>query len=460
MSDYVDLVDYYNYDIYDEDPYNDDEFGDQFNVNEYGEGSSHPIPRHNSGWRRLVAEAILHIHNQTYMAKEPCHTSAFTGAKWIAELNVGHPNRMYQAFHMSKTNFLALCQLLESRYGLREAERISCKSKWLYFYGLLGNELTIEVHKSVSNVRGRRFQGVSIMYLMPSTERLRPWPWPREEVHKKIRESKRYFPHFEGAIDGTHIKAHPNPNDIAKWIGRKGYPTQNIMAACDFDMCFIFALSGWEGSAHDTRIFYDCIPRPIIFPIHNKVSPTFIFLPNNSEFHTYGRKTFKGLQLKMYNTASEYYLVDVGYPNIRGFLAPYKGCMYHVPDWRRGRQPRNNFECFNKIHSSLRCTIEKTFGVWKVRWPLICDMPVGYSMETQKGLVTATMTIHNFIRRSNMSDIPFGFCNTRPKFMPYDRGVETTTANGAHGETCQHDDREMNHVRTQIRDHIVANRIR
>lgn len=34
------------------------------------------------------------------------------------------------------------------------------------------------------------------------------------------------------------------------------------MAACDFDMCFTFALTGWEGSAHDTRIFYDCVRDP------------------------------------------------------------------------------------------------------------------------------------------------------------------------------------------------------
>ncbi|KAH7865285.1 hypothetical protein Vadar_004650 [Vaccinium darrowii] len=435
MSDYVDPADYYDYDIYDEDPYNDDEFGDPFNVNEYGEGSSHPIRRHNSGWRRPAAEAILHIHNQTYMAKEPCRTSAFTGAKWIAELNVGHPKRMYQAFRMSKTNFLALCQLLESRYGLRVAERISVQEQVAIFLWIVGqranNRSAQERFQRSGETISRRFRHVLDALNRMAIEWLRPWPWPREEVHKKIRESKRYFPHFEGAIgaiDGTHIKAHPNPNDIAKWIGRKGYPTQNIMAACDFDMCFTFALSGWEGSAHDTRIFYDCIRDAT----------------NNFPHPQQG----------------EYYLVDAGYPNIRGFLAPYKGCTYHVPDWRRGRQPRNNFECFNKIHSSLRCTIERTFGVWKARWPLICDMPVGYSMETQKGLVTATMTIHNFIRRSNMPDIPFAFYDTRPEFMPYERGVETTATNGAHGETCQHDDGEMDHVRTQIRDHIVANRIR
>jgi hypothetical protein len=34
------------------------------------------------------------------------------------------------------------------------------------------------------------------------------------------------------------------------------------MAACDFDLLFTFIMAGWEGSAHDTRIFLDVIRRP------------------------------------------------------------------------------------------------------------------------------------------------------------------------------------------------------
>ena len=30
------------------------------------------------------------------------------------------------------------------------------------------------------------------------------------------------------------------------YFERKGYPTQNVMAACDFDMLFTFVLLGWE----------------------------------------------------------------------------------------------------------------------------------------------------------------------------------------------------------------------
>ncbi|KAH7839368.1 hypothetical protein Vadar_003283 [Vaccinium darrowii] len=141
MSANDDWADYYDYDIYDEDPYNDDEYGDPYNVNEYREELSDPIRCHNSSWSRTraAAEAILAIHNETYMGKEPCHTSAFMGAKWIAKLNVGHPKRMYQAFHISKSIFLALCDLLESRYGLREMERISVEEQVAIFLWIVAS---------------------------------------------------------------------------------------------------------------------------------------------------------------------------------------------------------------------------------------------------------------------------------------------------------------------------------
>ena len=47
----------------------------------------------------------------------------------------------------------------------------------------------------------------------------------------------------------------------AKYIGRKVVTTQNIMDVCDFNMCFTFVWAGWEGTAHDTRIFYEALER-------------------------------------------------------------------------------------------------------------------------------------------------------------------------------------------------------
>jgi hypothetical protein len=33
------------------------------------------------------------------------------------------------------------------------------------------------------------------------------------------------------------------------------------------------------------------------------------------------------------------YVVDVGYPNRLGYLAPYKDERYHMPEWHRGMEP-------------------------------------------------------------------------------------------------------------------------
>jgi hypothetical protein len=43
-------------------------------------------------------------------------------------------------------------------------------------------------------------------------------------------------------------------SELPKYIGRHGYPSQNVMAVCDFDMRFIFVVTGWPGSVHDTRV--------------------------------------------------------------------------------------------------------------------------------------------------------------------------------------------------------------
>jgi hypothetical protein len=43
--------------------------------------------------------------------------------------------------------------------------------------------------------------------------------------------------------------------------GRKHNPTQNVMAAVDFDLKFTYVLAGWEGSTHDALILADAIDR-------------------------------------------------------------------------------------------------------------------------------------------------------------------------------------------------------
>jgi hypothetical protein len=59
--------------------------------------------------------------------------------------------------------------------------------------------------------------------------------------------------------------------------------------------------------------------------------------------------------------AGKYYLVNARYPHIKGYMGPYKGEQHHLSDFRRRSQPRGMYGIFNHAHSSLRCTIERTF---------------------------------------------------------------------------------------------------
>ncbi|XP_020581050.1 putative nuclease HARBI1 [Phalaenopsis equestris] len=179
-----------------------------------------------------------------------------------------------------------------------------------------------------------------------------------------------------GAIDGTHVDARNQNSDKVTFIGRCGSPTQNVMAVCDFNMCFTFVMAGWEGSAHARRGFKTATRDP-----------------NNNFPHP---------------PTGKYYLVDAGYPLQRGYLKPFPDTRYHIPDFARASNvTRGRKEMFNKRHSSLRGVIERTFGVWKKKWVILRDMPP-YNFSKQVHIVCATMALHNYIRRHHSrSDIDF-----------------------------------------------------
>ena len=77
-----------------------------------------------------------------------------------------------------------------------------------------------------------------------------------------------------------------------------------------------------------------------------------------------------------------YYLVDAGYTNGEGFLAPYRGTRYHLSEWREGCAPINYEEYFNMKHASARNVIERCFGLLKMRWAILRS-PSYYLIKTQ-----------------------------------------------------------------------------
>ncbi|KAL6629467.1 hypothetical protein ACP70R_029232 [Stipagrostis hirtigluma subsp. patula] len=104
----------------------------------------------------------------------------------------------------------------------------------------------------------------------------------------------------------------------------------------------------------------------------------------------------------------KYYLVDSGYPNRPGYLAPYRGTKYHLPEFRNGQQPRGMKETFNFLHSSLRNVVERAFGVLKEKWRILKEIP-SFPLGKQTHIIVACMALHNFIRDSAMHDEDFAY---------------------------------------------------
>ena len=95
--------------------------------------------------------------------------------------------------------------------------------------------------------------------------------------------------------------------------------------------------------------------------------------------------------------------MDTGYPNKTGYLTPYRGEKYHLSDFPHGYRPTGSREQFNRVHSSLRNVIERTFGVTKKKWKILSTMP-SYPFQIQVYIVIACIALHNYIRlrvRSN-----------------------------------------------------------
>ncbi|XP_057426609.1 uncharacterized protein LOC130720044 [Lotus japonicus] len=369
----------------------------------------------------LIGQYAIH-----HLCKEPCSDGDQTGHSWVRKILQGHPIRCYQMFRMEKHIFHQLCTELVG-HGLKPTTHVGVEEMVGIFLNIVGhgvgNRLTQEMFQHSGETVSRHFHNVLTACLKLSIAYIKPHDHMFRDSQTKLRNDQRYWPFFKnaiGAIDGTHIPCVVSPSDQARFIGRKGHPTQNIMVVCDWNMCFTFVLPGWEGTAHDARVFDQAITNPSMNFPH---PPT-----------------------------------DAGYPTPKGFLGPYRCERYHLPDFRRQSGFSNHNEVFNYYHSSLRCTIERTFGVWKNRFAILRKMPK-YKIETQVQLVCATMAIHNFIRRHSEMDIDFNHYED-------ENIIVDTNGPNQHGDVNLESSPvlsissspEMDHVRDTIRDQIVMSK--
>uniref|UniRef100_A0ACD5Y6E0 Uncharacterized protein n=1 Tax=Avena sativa TaxID=4498 RepID=A0ACD5Y6E0_AVESA len=134
------------------------------------------------------------------------------------------------------------------------------------------------------------------------------------------------------------------------------------MVACDFDLSFTYASSGWERSASDAGVLNSAIQSGFRVP------------------------------------EGKYYLVDGGYANTPKFLAPYRNVRYHLKEQARGNcRPRDYKELFNLRHARLRNIIERIIGILKMRFPIL-KVATHYPIDTQVKIPLVAMVLHNIIR--------------------------------------------------------------
>lgn len=146
------------------------------------------------------------------------------------------------------------------------------------------------LHRLLNKIVSESFYGKYVK--LPSEDS----PTPPE-----IRANPKLYPFFkdcDGAIDGSHIAALVPSASVARHHNRKGFVSQNVLAACSFDMLFTYILPGWEGSTSDSQVFEDA--RRTDFAV----------------------------------CPGKYFLADAGFPACSFLLVPYRGTRYHLKEAR------------------------------------------------------------------------------------------------------------------------------
>ncbi|XP_058086495.1 protein ALP1-like [Magnolia sinica] len=314
-----------------------------------------------------------------YMFKQPARHGDDERAKFINSIIWASDGDCLDQLRMNRDSFFELCTLIREKTRLRDTRDVSLEEQVVIFLHTLGHNVRNRVlgHRFIRSEEtvSRHFHRVltAIVSLYPDLVKSAGTETPLE-IQANLNWSA-YFQDCLGAIDGTHIPAHVLAVDQASFRNRKGVLSQNVLAACSFDMKFTYVLAGWEGSASDARVLHNAMTR----------SDDPLIVPNG-----------------------KYYVVDAGYAHSPGFMAPYRGVRYHLQKYRTGRAPANIKELFNYRHAQLRNAIERCFGVLKDRFPIL-KSAMQYEFQTQVQIVIACCVLHNYIRTENESRLDSDF---------------------------------------------------
>lgn len=205
-------------------------------------------------------------YEATFMNKTKRIKTGESGLEWVMR-TLADPSDCFDMFRMNRDVFYSLHDLLVCSYGLNSSHKMCSVESLAMFLWILGAPQSIRqavnrFGRSKETV-SRKFDKVLHSVFLLSADVIKPRDPEFRTIHPRL-QSSRFSPHFNnciGAIDGTHIPVVVPSSKLIQHTGRHGYTSQNVLAICDFDMKFTFAVAGWPGSVHDMRVFNDAITK-------------------------------------------------------------------------------------------------------------------------------------------------------------------------------------------------------
>ncbi|GFY88814.1 ribosomal protein PSRP-3/Ycf65 [Actinidia rufa] len=199
----------------------------------------------------------------------------------------------HDQLRVNRHTFMRLCHLL-MQIGLQDSRDVCVAEKvaiflWILSHHTKNRRTQFQFLRSGETI-SRHFNTVLLAVL-----RLHGVLWfhPEPVLPNDLEDRWKWFENCLRALDGTFIPVLPPAETKARYRSRKGDYATNVLGVCSRNLRFIYALSGWEGSATDSRVLANALVRP-----HGLKIP-------------HGR----------------FYLVDAGYTNGPGLLAPYRKCV-------------------------------------------------------------------------------------------------------------------------------------
>ncbi|MQL74611.1 hypothetical protein Taro_006969 [Colocasia esculenta] len=305
---------------------------------------------------------------------------------------------------MSRAAFHHLCGILRRRGLLRNTLYVSVEEQLVMFLNTVGHGVSNRV---ISRNFTRSGETVSRYFniVLKAVASLKDEyiKGPASSVPPEISSDNRYWPWFKdciGAIDGTHFPATVPTEIRSRFRGQEEHPTQNVLAAVNFDLTFSYILAGWEGSADDSRILNDALGRE------------------------------NGLKVP----EGKYYLVDAGHGISPGFMAPYPGARHQLVDFTDDHPPQDARDLFNLHHSFLRARMEHALGVLKTRFRFLTTFPQ-FPFHTQVDIVLVCCILHNMIIEFDPADEMLTECLSQGSPQgPAAPGQCVSSANGGKAE--------------------------